>query len=91
MATLSVALQILLRAYDEWIQEEQPDSTLARSSLGALQQALYECHRKGGRLASIPLLLKESSGNNLPTCTTSIKLSSLLPDFPPASLLQITG
>lgn len=91
MATPSAAVKILVGAYDDWIQEEQPDPALARASLGALQQALYECQRRGGRLASIPLLLKESSGNTLPIGATNVKLSSLLPDFPPASILQITS
>ena len=84
------AAAVLVSAYDDWVREEQPDAASARAPLRALQQAIHECHRKGGRLASVPLLLEEKNllqaGAASPVPPVA-HLSSLLPDLPPSGLL----
>jgi len=81
------AASVLMTAYDEWVREEQPEPAAARAPLRALQQALHECQRKGGRLASVPLLLQEKELVALKPAAALVSLSSLLPELPAEDLL----
>jgi hypothetical protein len=81
-------LSCLVAAYDAWVQEENPEPAVARAPLRALQQAMHECHRRGGRLASVPLLLEESAGHLHYNASGPLKLTALLPELPPTALLS---
>lgn len=96
MSTHSRAANLLMSAYDKWLQEEHPDPETARAPLRSFQQALHECLRKGGRLASVPMLLHENSIGTKPlhaiSSSTSgggalFKLSSILPELCTEALL----
>jgi len=88
-------VSILVGAYDEWVREEQPDPTAVRAPLWALQQAVHECRRRGGRLSSVPLLLEEASGGGAPCIREALgaplRLSALLSELPPTALLSLAG
>lgn len=75
-------VSFLLAAYDAWVREETPSPTAARSALHALQQALHESHRRGGRLASVPLLLAQGAGRS-----ETVAPLMLLPPLSPNALL----
>ena len=86
-----MAANLLMSAYDKWLQEEHPDPETARAPLRSFQQALHECLRKGGRLASVPMLLHENSIGTKPIHTGGggalFKLSSILPELCTEALL----
>jgi hypothetical protein len=91
--SVNSSASILIGAYDEWVREEQPNPTAARVPLRALQQAIHECHRRGERLSSVPLLLQEASGGGDPceAFGAPLKLSAILPELPPTALLSRLG